>query len=77
MEKGAVHVAPPVKAVGKPKVLITKVRRTYRVTFQLKKLIPGQTFLGIYPAVATLPAADGLSIGDYALLASGEILQIV
>ena len=76
MERGAVHVSPPVKTIGKPKVLITKGPRQHQVTFYLNTLIPGQTFLGIYPVAATLPAADGLSIGDYALLISGEIVQI-
>lgn len=76
MEQGSVKVSPPVKILGKPGVEITKVRGKTKVTFKLKKLIKGQTFLGIYPAAATLPDVDGLTIGDYALLASGEVLQI-
>ena len=76
MEQGCIQVARPVKTLGKPRVEITKVRGKTRVTFQLKKIVRGQTFLGIYPAAATLPDADGLRVGDYALLASGEVLQI-
>jgi hypothetical protein len=76
MEPG-VKVSPPMKTLGKPRVEITKVRGKTRVTFQLRKIIKGQTFLGIYPAAATLPDADGLKAGDYALLTSGEVLQIL
>lgn len=72
-----VKVAPPVKTRGQPRVEIKNFRGKPRVTFRLRKLIPGQTFLGIYPAAATLPDADGLNAGDYALLASGEIVQIL
>ena len=76
MERG-VKVARPVKTIGRPRVEITQVRGKTRVTFQLRKIMKGQTFLGIYPAAATLPDADGLKAGDYALLTSGEVLQII
>ena len=70
------NVDAPIKTRGRPKVLINYKRGKYHLTFQLKKIIKGQTFLGIYPAATTLPDADGLRVGDYALLASGEVLQI-
>jgi hypothetical protein len=70
-------VAPPVKTRGKPGVMIDPVKTGFVITFRLPKIISGQTFLGIYPAAATLPDPVGLKLGDYALLASGEILQIL
>ena len=76
LEKG-VEVNPPAKTRGKPRVEIGNAEGKCTVTFQLKRVIKGQTFLGIYPAATTLPDADGLTIGDYALLASGEVLQIL
>ena len=70
-------VTPPRKTRGKPGVVITPAKSGFAVTFKLPKIIPGQTFLGIYPAAATLPDPAGLNLGDYALLASGEVLQIL
>jgi hypothetical protein len=65
------------KRTGSPTVSIKEVEGKYVVTFRLPKLIRGQTFLGVYPSAESLPAADGLTVGDYALLQSGEILQIL
>jgi hypothetical protein len=76
LEKGF-RVATPIRTRGQPRVMIRNVDGENVVTFKLPKLIPGQTFLGIYPAAATLPDPDGLNAGDYALLASGEVLQII
>lgn len=70
-------VAPPVKTRGKPKVTVDCVKRGFVVTFRLPKIVRGQTFLGIYPAEATLPDPTGLQPGDYALLTTGEVLQIL
>ena len=77
LQPGGFKVAKPVKTLGKPRVEITQVRGKTRIKFQLRRIIKGQTFLGIYPAAATLPDADGLKAGDYALLTSGEVLQIL
>jgi len=74
---GGFSVAPPEQQSGRrPSVVIVKVKEKYQLTFKLPKVVPGATFLGIYPARATLPDADGLQVGDYALLQTGEILQI-
>jgi hypothetical protein len=48
----------------------------FEVVFSLKRIVAGQTFLGLYPTASNLPDADKLRIGDYALLGSGEIIQI-
>jgi hypothetical protein len=67
-----------VKTRGKARVeIISQANDNYLITFRLKKVVKGQTFLGIYPARTTLPDADGLAIGDYALLQSGEVIQIL
>jgi hypothetical protein len=47
------------------------------IIFRLKKIIKGQIFLGIYPSSTSLPNADGLTPGDYALLQSGEVIQVL
>lgn len=70
-------VTPPLKTRGKPSVIIKPAKSGFLVTFKLPTVIRGQTFLGIYPAAATLPDPDGLKPGDYALLTSGEVLQIL
>jgi hypothetical protein len=70
------RVLPPQKTRGRPSVEVLKVRGESIVTFTLKRLVRGQTFLGLYPTAANLPDADNLKIGDYALLGSGEIIQI-
>jgi hypothetical protein len=62
-----------VKTRGKPRVDI----KHNRITFRLKKIIKGQTFLGIYPSSTNLPDAGELVIGDYALLQSGEVVQVM
>jgi hypothetical protein len=77
MSKDNFPVIETMKTRGRPAVLVTQKTGKYHVTFKLKKLFPGQAFLGIYPAAATLPSADGLTHGDYALLDSGEVLQIL
>lgn len=77
MEPAGFEISPPIETTGKPRVIIRTVKGKTRVTFQLTHLVPGQTFLGIYPAAATLPPANELNVGDYALLASGEVLQIL
>jgi hypothetical protein len=74
--KGHYQVLPPRKTKGRPSVDLVKVRDGFLVTFTLKHLVRGQTFLGLYPTAANLPNADNLKVGDYALLGSGEILQI-
>ncbi len=70
-------VMPPKITISEPMVLVNYLKGQPRLTFHLKKRVRRQRFLGIYPAAATLPEADRLRIGDYALLQSGEILQIL
>lgn len=74
--KGTYGVAPPKRTKGRPSVQVVKVRDTYLLTFSLRRLVHNQTFLGFYPTAANLPKADNLKIGDYALLHSGEVVQI-
>jgi hypothetical protein len=75
--KNFFQVDPPKKSRGEPRVTIAEVKGELKVTFRLPVIVKGQNFLGIYPAAATLPDADRLAVGDYALLQSGEILQIL
>ena len=70
-------VTAPKQARRHPRVIVQRINNRTVLTFALSRLVEGQTFLGIYPAAATLPDADGLKVGDYALLQSGEILQIL
>jgi hypothetical protein len=70
-------IMPPTKTRGAPSVQVANIRGQHTITFALKRLVPGQTFLGIYPTTANLPDADKLTRGDYALLHSGEIVQIL
>jgi hypothetical protein len=65
------------KTRGRPRVEITQKLNTRVIIFHLRKTIKGQTFLGIYPLRSNLPDADGLIVGDYALLQSGEVIQIL
>jgi hypothetical protein len=74
--KGSYQVLPPRKTKGRPSVDLVKARDVFLVTFTLKHLVRGQKFLGMYPTRQNLPDADNLNIGDYALLGSGEIIQI-
>jgi hypothetical protein len=70
------EVLPPVKTRGIPCVKIVRDKGRIFITFMIKRLVRGQTFLGLYPTAANLPNADNLNVGDYALLGSGEITQI-
>lgn len=75
--RGLYQVAPPLKTRGRPSVAVLEVGGGQPVlTFKLKRLVRGQTFLGLYPTAANLPNADNLNVGDYALLGSGEVIQI-
>ncbi len=69
-------VTAPIRARKYPRVIVQRIKNRTVLTFALSRLVEGQTFLGFYPSAANLPTADNLKVGDYALLASGEIVQI-
>jgi hypothetical protein len=69
-------VNPPQKTRGKPAVDIRTEGTEFFVQFSLRKIVQGQRFLGLYPTARNLPDANNSKIGDYGLLASGEVVQI-
>jgi hypothetical protein len=70
-------VQPPKQTGGDPKAEILISGDVYLVTFFLPKLVPGQSFLGLFASREDLPDAHESSIGDYALLSTGEVIQLV